>query len=178
MPRSLLLAAAAAASLTLSACAADEAMMEATGSSEATPNARDAYVAMAGASDLFEIQSSQLARSRAQSPSVRDFAQMMIDHHTTTTAQLTAAARAAGMAPLVPTLLPMQATMMGKLQSASGADFDRLYMSQQVQAHELALALHSNYARNGDTAALRAVAQAATPIVQQHLDRARALAGG
>jgi putative membrane protein len=139
-----------------------------------TPNGRTAYVQMAAASDLFEIQSSNLARTRAQSPEVRQFAEMLVAHHTQMTAQLMAAASAAGV-PVVPTLMPMQARMMTQLQSTSGAGFDRVYMTQQVQAHEMALALHGNYARNGDTVALRTVASAATPIVQQHLDRARQL---
>jgi putative membrane protein len=177
MTRSLLFAAAATLSLTLGACAANEAATEAAASGDMTPTARDAYVGMAAASDMFEIQSSQLARTRAQSPAVRDFAQMMIDHHTQTTAQLTAAARSAGVTPPMPALLPMQARMMSDLQAASAADFDRVYTGQQVQAHEMALALHGNYARNGDTAALRTVANATTPIIQQHLDRARQLAG-
>jgi len=177
MNRPLLLAA-AVSSLALAGCAANEAAMQSAQSGEMTPTARDAYVGMAAASDMFEIQSSQLARTRGQGQAVKDFAQMMIDHHSQTTAQLTAAARAAGVTPPMPALLPMQSRMMNDLQSASGADFDRVYLSQQVQAHEMALSLHSNYARGGDAPALRAVAGAAVPIVQQHLDRARQLAGG
>jgi putative membrane protein len=173
-PRSL--AAFAALSLTLGGCATHEpAVISASG--DMTPTARDAYVGMAAAGDLFEIQSSRLALSRAQSPAVKDFAQMMIDHHGGTTAQLDAAARAARVSPPLPALLPTQARMIEALQAASATDFDRLYISQQVQAHEAALALHGGYARNGDTAALRTFANATTIIVQQHLDRARQLAG-
>jgi putative membrane protein len=91
-----------------------------------------------------------------------------------TTQQLTAAATAAGTPPS-PSLMPMQAEMISQLQGENGAGFDQLYLRQQVQAHEMALALHQNYARNGDTPTLRTVAQAAVPIVRQHLDRARSL---
>jgi putative membrane protein len=139
-----------------------------------TPNQRSAYVEMAAASDLYEIQSSQLALSRARSSELRTFAQMLIDHHTATTRQLTAAATAAGTPPS-PSLMPMQAEMIAELQGANGAAFDRLFIQQQVKAHQMALALHSNYASNGDTPALRTVAAAATPIVRQHLERARAM---
>ena len=149
---------AAAASLALAACATDE---MAAGTA-------------AAASDLYEIQSSQLATSRAQNSAVRQFAQMLIEHHTMTTQQLTAAATAAGTPPS-PSLMPMQAEMISQLQGENGAGFDQLYLRQQVQAHEMALALHQNYARNGDTPTLRTVAQAAVPIVRQHLDRARSL---
>jgi putative membrane protein len=148
----------------------------AASSSDATPIARDAYVGMAAASDLYENQSSQLAQSRAQSPAVRDFAQMMIADHANTTRQLSAAAQATGMGPLAPALLPMQARMMEQLRAAPAGGFDRLYLDQQVQAHQMALSLHSNYAQHGDTPQLRAVAAAATRIVQAHFDRVRQLA--
>lgn len=173
MFRPLLIA--SAASLALVACATDSDMAAGTAAAgDMTPERRDAYVRMAAASDLFEIQSSQLALSRARSPDVRAFAQMMIDHHSATTRQLTAAATAAGTPPS-PMLMPMQADMIARLQGANGAEFDRMYIAQQIPAHEMALALHRNYSSNGDTASLRTVAAAAVPIVRQHLDRARAL---
>jgi putative membrane protein len=169
------LLAASAVSLALAACATDGDMApSAAAAGDMTPEQRDAYVQMAAASDLYEIQSSQLATSRAQSPEVRAFAQMLIEHHTSTTQQLTAAAAAAGSPPS-PTLMPMQADMIAQLQGANGAEFDRIYLRQQVPAHQMALALHENYASNGDTASLRTVAAAAVPIVRQHLERARAL---
>ena len=102
MVRALLIA--SAASLALAACASDGDMTADTAAAgdmatDMTPEQRDAYVRMAAASDLFEIQSSQLALTRAQSPAVREFAQMLVQHHTATTEQLTAAATAAGSPP-------------------------------------------------------------------------------
>jgi putative membrane protein len=174
MRKSIFVAAFAAA--TLAGCAAsDMAPAPAAAMGDMTPEDRTGYVGMAAASDLFEIQSSQLALSRAQSSAVRDFAQMLVTHHTQTTQQLTAAAQASGMAPPAPMLPPPVQRMMDELQGASGANFERVYLRQQIPAHEMALALHSNYAERGDTPALRAVAAAAVPIVQQHLDRARQL---
>jgi putative membrane protein len=164
-----------AASLALAACATDGDMAMGTAAAgDMTPSQRAAYVEMAAASDLFEIQSSQLAVTRAQSPAIRQFAQMLIEHHTMSTRQLTAAATAAGTPPS-PRLMPMHAEMISQLQGANGAEFDRMYLRQQVPAHEMALALHSNYARNGDTPTLRTVAAAAVPIVRQHLERARSM---
>ena len=173
MLRPLLIA--SAASLALAACATDGAMApSASAAGDMTPNQRSAYVEMAAASDLYEIQSSELATTKARNADVRAFAQMLIEHHTATTQQLTAAATAAGTPPS-PALMPMQAEMIAQLQAADGAAFDRLFVRQQVQAHQMALALHSNYASNGDTATLRTVAAAAVPIIRQHLERARAL---
>jgi putative membrane protein len=175
MMRTLMLS--AAASLALAACASTGADMQADAAMAAgdmTPTQRGAYVEMAAASDLFEIQSGRLATERGRSAAVKSFGQMLVQHHQSTTAQLAAAATAAGTPP-TPDLMPMQARMMAELRAASAANFDQVFIRQQVMAHEMALALHTNYAANGDTPALRTVAAAAAPIVRQHLDQARTL---
>jgi putative membrane protein len=142
-----------------------------------TPQERMAYVTMAASSDLYEIQSGQLAGQRSQRPAVRQFGQMLVAHHTQTTQQLTAAARAAGVPVPAPALLPMHRRLLERLQqSGSGRMFDRVFQRQQVQAHQMALALHRNYARRGDAPALRTTAGATVPIIQQHLRQAQRLA--
>lgn len=170
----IMLAATAAASLSLAAC--DPAMNgpeTATAPGEMTPTAAMPFVMMAGASDLFEIESSRMAVQKAQRPEVRQYAQMLIQHHMMTTQQVTAAARAAGMNPPPPQLMPMQQRMLDELRATSNANFDAVYLRQQVPAHEMALALHRNYAQRGDTPSLRSAANGAVPIVTQHLEQAR-----
>lgn len=142
-------------------------------SGDMTPTNRTAYVEMAASSDMYEIQSSQMAASRATNPAMQSFAQMMITDHTSTTQQLMAAAQAAQLPPMTPRLLPMHAAMLTRLQGRNGADFDREYATQQLMAHQQALALHQNYAARGDTPALQAVAGAAVPIVSRHLEMVR-----
>lgn len=139
-----------------------------------TPTNRTAYVEMAASSDMYEIQSSQMAQSRATNPAMQSFAQMMITDHTNTSQQLMAASQAAGLPPMTPRLLPMHADMLSRLQGMSGAGFDREYARQQLMAHQQALALHSNYSARGDTPALKAVAGAAVPVVSRHLNMVRA----
>jgi putative membrane protein len=145
--------------------------------SQATPRDAMGYVAKAGASDLYEIQSSQLAQQKGASDAVRRFAAMMIEHHTMTTQQVTAAARAAGMTPQPPALEPHQQTMIAELQGLSGAAFDAAYVRQQRTAHDMALALHSNYAKDGDTRELRATADKAVPIIRRHIEQLRSMPG-
>jgi len=179
-----------AAALSLAACGnaeeagqtgttGDTAAMQASPAADTaaaqTPTDGQGYVTMAGASDLFEIQSSELALEKSQNAEIREFAQMMIDHHTKTTEQVTAAARAAGMTPSAPQLNSMQRDMMTQLQSASGADFDRMYIDQQRQAHQMALALHQTFAEQGDTPQLQEVARTAVPIIEQHMTEAQGL---
>lgn len=153
--------------LSLSACATMGAPML-----DMTPEAAPAYVSMAASSDLFEIQTSQLALQRARDPMHRMHAQMMIRDHSNTTAQLKAAAAQAGLG--VPmAMLPMHAAMYNEL--ARSANFDAVYHRQQLVSHEQALALHGNFARNGNSPPLRAVAEAAVPVVQGHLNHLRSM---
>lgn len=190
IPRMLFCAAAAAA---LAACStmsdpsvgpeadaarmADAGQMPMSGAAAMTPTDAMGFTAMAGASDLYEIQSSQIALQKSQNADVRRMAQMMIDHHTQTTQTLTAAAQAAGMTPPPPQLTPMQQQMVAELQTADTAGFDRLYVGQQVQAHQMALNLHGTYAQRGDTPQLRTAAQGAVPIVTGHLQEFQRMQG-
>jgi putative membrane protein len=169
--RKLLFAAAAAGAM-LAGCAPmdEQGAMSESMAMDMTPEAAMAYVQMAASSDMYEIQSSQIAMSRAQNGAIRSFAQMMVRDHTNTSEQLRAAATAAGMSPPPPAMMPMHRDMVARLEARTGADFDREYSRQQLMAHQQALALHSNYAARGDTPALRAVAGAAVPVVTQHLN--------
>ena len=135
-----------------------------------------AYVPAAGASDLYEKTSSEIVLKHASHAQVKSFAQMMITDHTKTTAQVKAAATASGMKVAPPKLMPEQAAMIAALQRAPHATVEKVYLSQQVTAHEKALALHKGYSTSGDKPALRKVAASAVPIVETHLSEVRKLA--
>lgn len=136
------------------------------------------FLRMAAASDLYEIQSSQLVLQTTQNPQLRAFAQMMIEHHTQTTAALAAAAQAAGMTPPPPALDAPRTQMIRELQAASGTARDQVYMRQQVAAHEEALMLHTRYSNNGDVPELKRASAAAVPIVARHYNEIVAMNGG
>jgi putative membrane protein len=136
------------------------------------------YVMAAGMSDLYEINSSQVALEKTQNPAIRRFATMLIKHHQKTTAATMKAAQKAGLTPTPPMLDAGATASITELQTAAPADFDRLYLGQQVPAHQAALALHQSFAAGGDQAALRTSAKAAVPIVQQHLNAAMKLQEG
>ena len=84
----------------------------------------------------------------------------------------------AGMAvPPPPPLRPAQEQMVSQLQGMSGADFDKAYLTQQVQSHQEALELHSSYAKGGDVSAIKTAARSVVPIVSMHLKMAQKMAG-
>lgn len=127
------------------------------------------YVAMAGASDLYEIQSSRAVIETTQNAELKRFAEMMVEHHTGTTQTVMAAARQAGLTPAPPALDPAKTAMIQELEAATGAARDSVYIRQQVMAHEEALSLHQAYAGSGDQPALMTAATSAVPIVERHL---------
>lgn len=130
-------------------------------------NARE-FAMKAAASDLFEIESSRVALERSQSGAVRRYAQMMIDHHTMTTQQLSATVRNLP----APQLEEHQRDMLADLRAAPADQFDATYMRQQLASHMSALSVHGGYVKTGDEAALRRLAGQATPIVASHLETA------
>lgn len=131
-----------------------------------------AYVDAAGKSDMYEMESSKIALKKSKSPAIKSFANMMIKDHTKTTKATMAAARTAGMNPPPPAPDAGITASLTELQNASDADFDRIYLAQQLPAHQAALDLHQSYAANGDQPALKASAKSAVPIVQRHIDMA------
>lgn len=141
----------------------------------ATPTTAAEFGAAAGASDLFEIESSKLAQAQGQSAEVKSFAAMLVKDHTKSTAELKAIASKENITLSPPTLAPDMQGKIDALKAAKGEAFDTLYLTHQVPAHESALKLHQGYAAGGDNASLKAFASKTAPIVSKHLDEARTL---
>ena len=135
------------------------------------------FVKQAASGDLYEKTSSQMVLKTAKDAKIRSFAQMMIDDHSKSTAQVAAAAKSDGVVAGPPKLLPPQAKMIADLKAAKGADMEKVYVKQQVMAHEQALALHTAYAQGGDKPALKQAATGIVPVVQHHLDELRGMQG-
>jgi predicted outer membrane protein/sporulation protein YlmC with PRC-barrel domain len=127
------------------------------------------FVNRAAISNMFEIQSSQLAQQKTQNDRVRQFAQRMVQDHTAATDKLKSTAQGV-QGVTVPTSLdqPHQ-QMIQSLQNASGVGFDRAYVQMQVTAHRDAVSLFDQYAQNGDNSQLKQFAQQTVPTLREHL---------
>jgi putative membrane protein len=161
--------------LTIAAVATLSAGIAFVAPAEAQRGGAMTFVTKAGASDLYEIQSSQIAMRRAHDPRVRAMAAMLVRDHRRTTAEVAAAARAAGLRPRPPRLDARQRAMINQLNRTAARNFDRVYLSQQIPAHQEALGMIRSYARTGGVASLRRAAAGAVPIVEHHLMEARRL---
>ena len=130
------------------------------------------FVAMAAASDMYEVQAAKIAQKRSKNADVKAFAAMMITDHGKSTAMVKKAVADSGRTDITPpTVLPAdKQTMIDALNSAAAGDFDKTYVEQQVMAHKDALALMQGYAASGDTPQLKDAAGKIAPVVQMHLD--------
>src|SRR5215204_5769686 len=126
------------------------------------------FVNKAANSDMFEVQSSQLALTKTQDSRLRDFAQRMVKDHTQASDKLKAAAQNQ----TVPTTLDQEhAGMLQKLQQAQGDDFSRQYVQMQLDGHQKAVTLFESYAQNGDNTQLKEFAQQTVPALREHLQQ-------
>jgi predicted outer membrane protein len=80
------------------------------------------YVKTAGASDLYERQSSQVVLETTADPKVRSFAQMMLTAHAKSTADVKAAAMRSKVPVAPPKLTLAQAEMIAQLRAEKYAD--------------------------------------------------------
>ena len=126
-------------------------------------------------SDLAEVQAGKMGVSKASSPEVKKFAQSMVDDHGKHLSELRTMAKTKGMQ-LPSTPAKKHQNAMKKLESASGAEFDKLFMQQMVKDHEDALKLVQNTAKNAKDAELKADAEKTAPVIQKHLDEAKRIA--
>jgi putative membrane protein len=137
------------------------------------------YVEKSAQGDLFELHSSELALKQAESADVKAFAQRMINDHTASSQALKAGIQSANLDVKVPDKLDKaHEAKVNNLRKATGRDFDRLYMRDQLGAHKQALQIHKNYAEKGDNPVLKKTAANAAVIIEHHLAEAQEIAKG
>jgi putative membrane protein len=139
-----------------------------------SPSTAD-FVKKAAISDMFEIQSSQLAAQRANEPA-KAFASQMLTDHQKTSNELKSMVRSGTEEASVPSDLDSShQKMLDKLKGLNGADFTKQYDKDQVSAHKDAVSLFRRYAKGGDDAALKDWAGKTLPDLERHLEMAQNL---
>lgn len=195
MRKALLMGAAAAAALSLAACnkqertdatagaqvnAAQDAAAGPVGQmSAATIGSNDtgSFVSNAGQSNMYEIEAGKIAQTRSKNADIKAFAKMMVTDHTALTNEMKPLIAAAGQTPPA-ALDERRQGLIDNLKAAADADFDKVYVEQQVNAHEEALTLMQGYSGNGGDAGLKAAAAKTAPKVQAHLDKIKGMQAG
>ena len=135
------------------------------------PSAAD-FAAAAGAINLFEIQSATLALERG-SNGVRALAQQLLDEHQKAHEELISAAREQSI-PLEPKINAAQTKKLESIRDAPVDQFDNVFMSAQMVAHQSAMELVTLYGEKGEAGPLKAWAQSHYPTLRNHYLKARA----
>jgi putative membrane protein len=147
---------------------------------------------------MAEIELAKVARDRAASADVKQFAQMMIDDHTQAGDQLKQIATSNSI-PLETKIDDKHQNLIDKLSKLNGADFDKEYMSAMVDDHQDAVsdlrsrvnenrsatdrltgknpenpaAVKPEQSDNRVTMSVNEWAANTLPTVERHLDRAK-----
>ena len=134
-----------------------------------TPTAT--FVQQAVVGNLFEVESSKLALDRSENATVRTFAKSMVDDHSAAGVKLADAVDQAKQARPPLKLDARHQAILDDLAAKKGADFDKLYVEAQHEAHVEAVALFESYAASGEDARLKALAGELLPKLKDHLAR-------
>jgi putative membrane protein len=118
--------------------------------------------------NLFEVESSAVAKNKTKSPDIAAFAQMMIEDHGKADAELETAAKEQQASSLPEELDADEKAKLEQLMAASETDFDSLYVKLQTEAHAEAVALFSKYSQNGPSGALKDFAAKTLPKLKTH----------
>lgn len=157
--------------------AVQDAVAGATGviSAEMTTTTKG-FAEAAAISDMYEIEASKIAATRATSPELKKFASEMVAAHTKTSAGLKAKLKEAKSDVVLPTSLDSRRQgMIENLKGAAPEDFDTRYTNQQVNAHQEAVILFRGYSESGDNPVLKAAAAETLPKIEEHLNHVKML---
>ena len=147
----------------------------ATSSTALAQSAQD-FVNKVAISDMFEIQSSQLALSKQADEDTKPFAQKMVQDHQKTSSELKAVVEGSMVKLTLPTTMDSEhQKMLNDLQAKDDKEFDRAYDQIQLSSHQDAVALFESYSKNGDNPELKSWAVATLPHLKEHLSLAQKL---
>jgi putative membrane protein len=146
------------------------------GASAAQAQSAQDFVNKVALSDMFEIQSSQLALTKQPDADTKPFAEKMISDHQKTSSELKALVGGGKVKATLPTALDSEhQRMLDSLKAKNGKDFDRDYDQTQVKAHQDAIALFDAYSKSGDNSDLKSWAAITLPHLKEHLSMAEKL---
>jgi putative membrane protein len=162
------------------ALATGEAM--ATDTAGTTPQLTDAnIVALLDEANMADSAAGAVARGKATSPEVKAFARLMMSEHHALRKQGQDLAKQLGVTPEPPATDPLkplaESEMTALKATAKGADFDRVYIEHEIEAHKAVLDLAEDAHGAAQNEQLKALIEKAKPVIQKHLDQAEEIQG-
>lgn len=113
------------------------------------------FIKEVATSDMFEIESSQLAQLKGNARQ-KTFASQMVTDHTKTSNELKGLVSSGKVKAELPAALDSaHQSKLDKLKNESGKNFSSDYDAMQVSAHKDAVSLFERYAKGGDNPDLK-----------------------
>jgi putative membrane protein len=138
----------------------------------------DQFAHKAAVAGNFEIMTSNLALRQSRNEDVKSFAQQMVDDHSRADADLKDTAAKARLAKPDGTLDADHQAMLDRLKTESGAAFDKDYVGIQADAHQEAVDLFGDYAKNGGNTQMKQFASRTLPTLQMHKEHIDSIKAG
>lgn len=129
----------------------------------------------AASGGMMEVQLGQLAKDKALSQEVKDFGARMVTDHGKANDELKQLAQQKKWT--LPTKLERKhKSMVDKVQKASGAEFDKIYMKSMVKDHSKDVEEFRKATQKVKDPELKAWAEKTLPVLEQHQQMAKDLA--
>lgn len=141
---------------------------------QAPDSAGSRFMARAAEGGMKEVALGKLAEQKAHLQRIKDFAQMIVYDHSHANGDLRSVAAGTDIT-LPDSLGTAAARQQDKLSAMKGLDFDRAYMRMMVADHEKDLADFRKAASRAKSGPLSQWIAADTPMLEKHLDSARAI---
>jgi putative membrane protein len=133
------------------------------------------FVDFAAQTDMVEANLGQLAQTVASSQPIKDYAQMLVTDHTKDFNQLNDIAHQANFDRPNAIDAEHNKMMIDPFQKLKGATFDHRYIQEMVTGHTKAIAIYTKESADAQNPALKSYAEQALPVLQKHLEEAKAL---
>ena len=123
---------------------------------------------------LMDVKLGTLALTKASSPQVKQFAQMVVDEHTKANNELKSLAQQKNIS--LPTVMGNEHQReYDNLSEKTGSDFDKAYMDLMVKDHKEDIKEFEEQAEEGEDPEIKAWASSKVPTLQKHLQQAETI---
>ena len=142
-------------------------------------NTVDGFVTNLAVANMYELQAAEIAQTKSNNAQVKELASMITRDHTSAGEKLSTTAPTAAPNVTIPTALDQRRQgLIDNLNAASAADFDKVYLDQQVAAHNEVLTLLNGFSDNTEAPALSSLAREMVAPITMHRDHAQRVIDG
>lgn len=138
---------------------------------EPTLDGIDDFVQTATSSSMAQVEMAQIAVKKAQKPELREFAQMVMDDHSSVSEKLKKISRQMSIEPQL-VLLPRHQDEMSKLDTTSVTEFDAGYLQAVLNLQQQIIDNFNDYQDDANTEELQDFINNTLPKLRSHRDRA------